>query len=63
MFGHRLKIEADLWTRLARVAEKEGYASPEEFIVHLLERTAAQIEEAQGDEKLRQRLQGLGYLD
>jgi len=63
MFGHRVKIESDLWVRLQQIAEQAGYSSAEEFVVHILEKTAARLEDAQSEAEIRKRLQGLGYID
>ena len=63
MFGRRVKIESDLWARLEEIAEQAGYSSTEEFVVHILEKTATRLEDAQSEEELRKRLQGLGYID
>ena len=63
MFGPKIKIERELYQRLARCAQAAGYSSPEEFIRHTLEKAAAAIEDADSEEEIRKRLQGLGYLD
>ncbi len=63
MFGPKLKLDRDLYERLKRCAEAAGYSSTEEFIRHTLERAAAAIEEADSEEEVKKRLQGLGYID
>jgi metal-responsive CopG/Arc/MetJ family transcriptional regulator len=63
MFGPKIKLDRDLYQRLARCAEAAGYSSTEEFIRHALEKAAAVLEEAETEEEIRKRLQGLGYLD
>jgi metal-responsive CopG/Arc/MetJ family transcriptional regulator len=63
MFGHKVKLDRELYERLARCAEGAGYSSTEEFIRHTLEKAAAAIEEADSEEEVKKRLQGLGYLD
>ncbi len=63
MFGPKVKISPDLWERLTRCAESAGYSSTEEFIQHTLERAASALEEADSEEEIKKRLQGLGYLD
>jgi hypothetical protein len=60
--GNKIKIEADLLDRIKRVAEVAGYASHEEFIMHVLERELAQFEEAGSDEDIVEKLKGLGYI-
>ena len=40
-----------------------GYASPEEFVRHVLEREIAKFEEGgDSEEEIRKRMQGLGYI-
>jgi hypothetical protein len=45
-----------------RYSELAGYSSPEEFITHALEKEIATLEEADSEEEIRKRLQGLGYI-
>jgi len=63
MFGPKVKLDKDLYERLKRCAEAAGYSSADEFIRHTLEKAAATIEEADSEEEVKKRLQGLGYLD
>jgi metal-responsive CopG/Arc/MetJ family transcriptional regulator len=63
MFGPKLKLDRDLYERLKRCAEAAGYSSTDEFIRHTLEKAAAAIEEADSEEEVKKRLQGLGYID
>jgi metal-responsive CopG/Arc/MetJ family transcriptional regulator len=60
--GNKSKIDKDLLDRVKRVAEVAGYASHEEFIVHILERELAQFEGAQSDAEITEKLKGLGYI-
>jgi hypothetical protein len=63
MFGPKLKLDRDLWERLSRCAKAAGYSSTEEFVRHTLERAVSALEEADSEEEIKRRLQGLGYLD
>ena len=63
MFKPSIKIERDLYERLKKTAEAAGYSSVDEFVVHLLEKAAADAEKAQDKEDVRKRLQGLGYIE
>ena len=63
MFSSKIKIDKALYERLARAAERAGYSSVEEFIIHVLEREAARIEEAGTDEEVERQLRGLGYIE
>jgi metal-responsive CopG/Arc/MetJ family transcriptional regulator len=63
MFGPKVKLDRELYERLQRCAEAAGYSSTDEFIRHTLEKAAAAIEEADSEEEIKKRLQGLGYID
>jgi len=63
VFGPKVRIDRELYQRLARCAQAAGYSSTEEFIGHTLEKAAAAIEEADSEEEVKKRLQGLGYLE
>lgn len=60
--GNKIKLDADLLDRIKKVAEVAGYASHEEFIVHVLEKELAQFEDASSDEDIVEKLKGLGYI-
>lgn len=64
MFGNTVKIRLDkgLVARLKRVADVAGYASVEEFIAHVLEREMTNFEGTDGDDDIRDKLRGLGYI-
>jgi uncharacterized protein (DUF1778 family) len=62
MFGHKIKLDQELFERLTKAAEAAGYSSTEEFILHVLEKAAAAVEDNQSEGELRKRLKGLGYL-
>ena len=59
----KIKIDASLYERVKRVSELAGYASPEEFVVHVLEKELSVLEAAGSDEDVTERLRGLGYLE
>ena len=62
MFGSKVKLDKDLLSRVKRYADIAGYSSVEEFITHALEKELAQLEDADSEEEIRKRLQGLGYI-
>ncbi|MBD3857479.1 MAG: alkaline phosphatase family protein [Acidobacteria bacterium] len=63
MFGFtKVKLEKSLVDRISRFSEIAGYSSPEEFITHALEKELAQLEDADSEEEIKKRLQGLGYM-
>ena len=61
MFGN-VKLDKNLLKKIKMYAEIAGYSSPEEFITHALEKEIAILEEADSEEDVRKRLQGLGYI-
>jgi hypothetical protein len=62
MFGSRVKLDKGLLTKIRMYAKIAGYSSAEEFITHALEKEIAQLEEAESEEEIRKKLQGLGYI-
>ena len=64
MFGgaNKIKLDKDLLERIKKIATVAGYASHEEYIVHVLEKEIAQFEGAQSDAEITEKLRGLGYI-
>ncbi len=62
MFGPRIKLSKELYEKVKRYAAAAGYATPDEFVAHALEKELAPLEDADSEEEIRQRLKGLGYL-
>ncbi len=60
--GHKVKIENELWEKISKYSEMSGYSSPEEFVLHALEKEMAILEEADSDEEIKKKLRGLGYI-
>ena len=60
--GNKIKLDKDLLDRVKRVAEVAGYASHEEFVIHVLEKELANFEEGDSDEDITEKLKGLGYI-
>jgi 4-hydroxy-3-methylbut-2-enyl diphosphate reductase IspH len=63
MTGTTIKLNKNLMTKVKRCATAGGYSTPEEFVEHVLEREIAKLEDADSDEEIARRMQGLGYLD
>ena len=59
----KIKLESDLYERVKKVAGVAGYASADEFIVHMIEKELAVLEDEATDEDVTERLRGLGYLE
>jgi hypothetical protein len=64
MFGaKKIPLDKALYERVARVAGQAGYASVEEFVVHVLEQRVRHLEEGKDEDEVKKRLEGLGYID
>jgi metal-responsive CopG/Arc/MetJ family transcriptional regulator len=63
MFKSTIKLDKNLMARVAKCSQAAGYSSPEEFVVHVLERELAKLEDAASDEEIVKKLKGLGYLE
>jgi hypothetical protein len=62
MFGG-IKLDKDLLKKIKMYAKIAGYSSVEEFITHALEKEIAILEEADSEEEIKKKLQGLGYIN
>jgi hypothetical protein len=60
--GSKIKLDKDLLERVKKISEVAGYASHEEFVVHLLEKEIAKFEDAKSDADITEKLRGLGYI-
>lgn len=58
----KIKIENDLYDKLRQFAEAAGYSGVDEFIIHVLEKSVADMEKSADEESVKERLKGLGYL-
>lgn len=59
----KIKIDDALYERVKKVAQLAGYAAPEEFVVHVIEKELSVLESASTDAEVTERLRGLGYLE
>lgn len=59
----KIKIDANLYERVKKIAEKAGYSTPEEFVIHVLEKELSVLESADSDADVTERLRGLGYIE
>ncbi len=58
----KVKIENDLYEKLKKCAEAAGYSSTDEFVIHVLEKPVQDIDTSDEEEKVKEKLRGLGYL-
>jgi metal-responsive CopG/Arc/MetJ family transcriptional regulator len=62
VIGKNVKLDRTLLAKAKRYARIAGYSSVEEFIAHALEKELAKLDDAQSEDEIRRRLQGLGYI-
>jgi metal-responsive CopG/Arc/MetJ family transcriptional regulator len=63
VFGKtNVKMDKDLVKRVEKYSRIAGYSSPAEFITHAIEKELLLLEDADSEEEIRKRLQGLGYI-
>ncbi|MCX7591214.1 MAG: hypothetical protein N2255_06250 [Kiritimatiellae bacterium] len=60
--SHKVSLSPDLYERVKKLAEVAGYSSVDEFVIHLLEKAVADLDESLSEEEVRKRLKGLGYI-
>jgi hypothetical protein len=63
MFNTTIKLKKATWQRVKKCSDAAGYSSQEEFVEHVLEKELAKLEDAESDEEIVKKLQGLGYLE
>ncbi len=59
----KIKIDSKLLSRVKKAAEVAGYSSVEEFVTHIIEKELAKYESNEADDKVADRLRGLGYIE
>jgi len=62
MFGPKIKVTKEIYDKLKQIADLSGYSSVDEFVVHVLEKEIAKVGQDDDDEKVKERLKGLGYI-
>ena len=62
MFGPKIKIGKGLYARVKQTAELSGYTTVDEFVIHVLEKEIAKADQGDNEEKIKDRLKGLGYI-
>ena len=62
MFGNKVKIRKELLDEAKKFAADSGYSSVDEFIEHCIEKELTQGIDGEDQEKIKDRLKGLGYI-
>jgi hypothetical protein len=63
MFGSKVAVDSELLKRCKAHASEAGYSSVEEFVQHALERALKEATGGEDDERVLDRLKGLGYIE
>jgi hypothetical protein len=59
MLGPKIELDKALFAKVKEHAEANGYSSPEEFVIHLIERELA----GSDPEGTPSKIKGIGYID
>lgn len=61
----KLKFDSSTIERIRKVSEAGGYSSPEEFVMHIIERELDILDPGEGEseEDIRKKMEGLGYIE
>ncbi len=62
MFGPKIKLSNELYEKVKQLAELSGYSSVDEFVIHVLEKEITKVHQDDDEEKVKERLKGLGYI-
>lgn len=60
--GGKIKLPKELLEKVKKYSELAGYTSPEEFIIHVLEKEIAELDDSDSEDDIKKKLQGLGYI-
>lgn len=61
---NRVKIDAALYERAKKAADKAGYENFEEFLTYVLEKELNRLESSPDDTRaVEEQLRGLGYIE
>ena len=67
MFGHKIKLNNEIYRKCKDASEKAGCSSVEEFVITVIERETEKIlnqsDNQQDLDAIKNKLQGLGYID
>jgi metal-responsive CopG/Arc/MetJ family transcriptional regulator len=59
----KVKIDANLFERLKKIAAAAGYSSAEEFLTHIIEKELSNYEKDKTSQQITDQLRGLGYIE
>ena len=59
----KIELDENLWLRVVKSAECQGYSSPQQFVAEVLEREVAKAPGGVSDQEVTRKMEELGYLD
>jgi hypothetical protein len=59
----KIELDENLWLRVVKSAEYQGYSSPQQFIAEVIERELAKAPVSVSDQEVTRKMEELGYLD
>jgi hypothetical protein len=59
----KITIDDALLARIKQAAAALGYSSPEEFVVHCVEKELKGLKLEEAEEQVARQLRGLGYIE
>jgi len=59
----KIRIDKNLFDKLAEAASRAGYATTEELINHVLEREVANQQDELDQKQAEEQLRGIGYVE
>ena len=62
MFGKKVKLSDEIYEMAKSHCEQAGYSTLEEFVEHCIEKEVQQNAGDVDQEKIKDRLKGLGYI-
>jgi len=61
----KLKMDGATLERIRKVSQAGGYSSPEEFVLHVIQRELDSLapDKGESEEDIRRKMEGLGYIE
>jgi len=59
----KINLDSGMFERARSAAEKAGYSSVEEFVVHAIERELERLKVDDAETQVADQLRGLGYIE
>jgi hypothetical protein len=60
---NKINIDSGLYERAKQAADKAGYSSVDEFVIHAIENELKRVGEEAAEKQVSDQLRGLGYIE